>query len=696
MESPRQHSPGDWRPAPEAADNQTLPEFLAPLIEHLAEKVHDKWADRRIAEGWTYGPRRDDERKQTPNLVPYDKLTEVEKAYDRATAVATIRNLYAAGFRLVPGKGEETTGSEETIPVENFLADPGARRLEEADLLWRSKPPEFWRKHPALLVRAVRTASDAGWPLLAYDMVSRTLAQTGPDAPQLPEPEEAQLRYLGILSMMEVGALERAAEELDKIDSDHLVEGDLQGLRGRLAKMRGLRAKNPEEAKKHFREAQQIYASAYREALGAYRRDRSKSAGSAAYYLGINAATMGAWAGDDAAAHEMAGEVLKICDELAAANPAAPGDPWLHATRGEAHLLRKSAKEAGEAYRAAAGALHKQWRPLLSMRRQALETAKRTGVAREEVERWFAMPRICVRGFPGSPTDEPPRGSIVFFFLHDASQLAAASALAPTCAEFHLGFENPHAAFRESLDAAQLALLDEVEASCTRIIGRKDQFVMGEQTTPALARLLFRGAVLLRAQELDLAPEGLPSLEDCLVGGNASYRALVCADAKGYSRLDNTMLKTFVRDFLGCVGRVAERYRDRTVTVKTAGDGLFAVFRELGDAIRFCLELRDSIARTDWAGLGLPADLGLRISLDAVPMLEFTDPVTGRTDVAGRLVNRAARIEPITPVNHVYASRTLASLALALGVPGVRFEYAGETPLPKGFGAFQLYHLTAA
>ncbi|MFM8808906.1 MAG: adenylate cyclase, partial [Chthoniobacterales bacterium] len=92
----------------------------------------------------------------------------------------------------------------------------------------------------------------------------------------------------------------------------------------------------------------------------------------------------------------------------------------------------------------------------------------------------------------------------------------------------------------------------------------------------------------------------------------------------------------------------------------------------------------------------MPDDLGLRISLDAGPMLEFTDPVTGNTDVAGRLVNRAARIEPITPVNHVYASRTLAALALAMEIPGVRFEYAGETPLPKGFGAFQLYHLTAA
>ena len=116
-------------------------------------------------------------------------------------------------------------------------------------------------------------------------------------------------------------------------------------------------------------------------------------------------------------------------------------------------------------------------------------------------------------------------------------------------------------------------------------------------------------------------------------------------------------------------------------------------FRDVPSAIRFGLELRDTTAAIDWTRCGFPADLGLRISLDAGPVMEFKDPVTGREDVAGLLVNRAARIEPVTPVNHVYASRTLAALSLALEVPGIRFEYAGETALPKGFGTFPLYHV---
>jgi len=485
----------DWRPAPDKNEARALPGFLDPLIEHLAEKVHDKWAERRIAEGWTFGSQRDDERKTTPNLVPYIELTEVEKAYDRATAMATIRNLYAAGYRVVQAQGEAGTGENETALVEAFLANPQSRRFEEADLLWRSKPAEYWRRNAGLLEQLARVASDAGWPLLAYDMVSRTLASTSPDSPALPEAEEARLRYLAVLSLMEVGALERAAEELAKIRDDRWIAGDLQGLRGRLAKMRGLRAKSSEEAREFFRAAQEIYDSAYTGAHKEFLSGKSGAAGATAYYLGINAATMSAWAGDSNAAARRAEEVLEICEALEAGAAAKPGkDAWLEATRGEAHLLRKSLPQAAAAYRAAAGALHKQWRPLLSMRRQALETAKRTGVPREEVESWFTMPQICVRGFPGSPGEAPARGSIVFFYLRDACQLTEAAAMAPACAEFHLCVERSHASFRGDLDERQLALLDRPVAVAVVVVAAVERAQLA--VVAAAADDAGRGAVV--------------------------------------------------------------------------------------------------------------------------------------------------------------------------------------------------------
>lgn len=77
-----------------------LPESLMPLIEALAENVHDTWAKGRIDEGWTYGPVRDDARKQHPCLVPYADLPESEKAYDRATAISTLKFICKQGYNL--------------------------------------------------------------------------------------------------------------------------------------------------------------------------------------------------------------------------------------------------------------------------------------------------------------------------------------------------------------------------------------------------------------------------------------------------------------------------------------------------------------------------------------------------------------------------------------------------------------------
>lgn len=82
-----------------------LPEGLGELGERLAAHVHDTWARQRRAEGWRRGRRRDDEARTHPGLVPYAELPETEKAYDRHTAMETIRALLALGYRIVPPEG---------------------------------------------------------------------------------------------------------------------------------------------------------------------------------------------------------------------------------------------------------------------------------------------------------------------------------------------------------------------------------------------------------------------------------------------------------------------------------------------------------------------------------------------------------------------------------------------------------------
>jgi len=80
----------------------TLDPSLLALSERLAAHVHDLWIDRRTRDGWTYGPRRDDGRRQHPGLVPYAELSESEKDVDRQVARGVIEALVALGYRITP------------------------------------------------------------------------------------------------------------------------------------------------------------------------------------------------------------------------------------------------------------------------------------------------------------------------------------------------------------------------------------------------------------------------------------------------------------------------------------------------------------------------------------------------------------------------------------------------------------------
>lgn len=77
-----------------------IPEEINEIVELLAEHVHEIWMQGRIKQGWTYGPKRDDNKKQTPCLVPYEELPEEEKEYDRNTALETIKFLLEKGYSI--------------------------------------------------------------------------------------------------------------------------------------------------------------------------------------------------------------------------------------------------------------------------------------------------------------------------------------------------------------------------------------------------------------------------------------------------------------------------------------------------------------------------------------------------------------------------------------------------------------------
>ncbi len=95
-----------YNPQPIDVTDIDLDASLEELTEAIAENAHDIWARARMDEGWTYGPVRNDAKKQHPDLVPYSVLPESEKEYDRIMAMNTLRLVRRLGYNIENQNGE--------------------------------------------------------------------------------------------------------------------------------------------------------------------------------------------------------------------------------------------------------------------------------------------------------------------------------------------------------------------------------------------------------------------------------------------------------------------------------------------------------------------------------------------------------------------------------------------------------------
>ena len=93
-----------YMPQPMDTSDVQLPQELNELVEKMARNVHEVWAQSRISQVWTYGPERNYALKHHPCLVPYEDLPEVEKAYDRDTALGTLKLICRLGFTITKEK----------------------------------------------------------------------------------------------------------------------------------------------------------------------------------------------------------------------------------------------------------------------------------------------------------------------------------------------------------------------------------------------------------------------------------------------------------------------------------------------------------------------------------------------------------------------------------------------------------------
>lgn len=131
---------GTYEPKPIPTDDVKVPPHLRSVIELLAENTHEVWAQMRMEQGWKFGPRRNDAKKEHNGLVPYIYLTQDEKQMDRNTAMQTVKLILRFGFSFVH-RDQRTRGGKKKhsghIKVVGRNENPEAHNVGEAVALAR-------------------------------------------------------------------------------------------------------------------------------------------------------------------------------------------------------------------------------------------------------------------------------------------------------------------------------------------------------------------------------------------------------------------------------------------------------------------------------------------------------------------------------------------------------------------------------
>jgi len=90
-----------YEPEPIDTSKVEISEELLGFVERRAKNNHDLWAKRRITEGWKYGPVRNEETKQNPDIRFYNELPESEKEYDRESVSQTLKAIVTMVYQIV-------------------------------------------------------------------------------------------------------------------------------------------------------------------------------------------------------------------------------------------------------------------------------------------------------------------------------------------------------------------------------------------------------------------------------------------------------------------------------------------------------------------------------------------------------------------------------------------------------------------
>jgi hypothetical protein len=169
--------------------------------------------------------------------------------------------------------------------------------------------------------------------------------------------------------------------------------------------------------------------------------------------------------------------------------------------------------------------------------------------------------------------------------------------------------------------------------------------------------------------------------------------ALLFADFKGFSKLDDIGLLAFRRGVMPRVAATLARYDAEILHRNTWGDGLHIVFSGVMSAAHCALDLQDAINAIDLTETELSLSPQLRVGMHVGPVFALHDPVLDEAGFVGTHITRTARIEPRTPEGSVYVTNQFAALLALEDRTALACDYVGHIPTAKDYGVFPMYVL---
>ncbi|HEY1402749.1 MAG TPA: TRAFs-binding domain-containing protein, partial [Pyrinomonadaceae bacterium] len=369
----------EYKPRPIDTSRITLPDYVLELTELLAKNTHEIWARQRLSEHWHYGAQRDDRRREHPGLVSYEELSEVEKQYDRNTALETLKTIVSLGYRIEPpDRRAQADGAHadagDLDAISNTLKQPGALTLSTLLAIWQGRDSARWARSAEIYRRLGSRLLQLGELLLAYDVISEGLK---------PWPDDLRLHQLQAHALSRLGSTERANALLLTLYEEGQRDEETVGMLARTHKDLWQEAADPVERERQLQQSYKFYEEAYRLSGG--------------YWTGINAATVALLSGRREHARALAAEVRELClAELRKTEEAGGDRYWMLATLGEAALVSEDWPEAARRYDEALTDGHRQLGELTSTRRNARLIIEYLGGDPTFIERHLPVPKVVV------------------------------------------------------------------------------------------------------------------------------------------------------------------------------------------------------------------------------------------------------------------------------------------------------------